>query len=268
MNTPESARPHAIVTGGSTGIGLEVARRLHAAGFALTLIARREGPLEAARAGLAGGAPVATRVADVADRAALAAAIAAAEAEHGPCHTLVVSAGQVVAGRFTNLTAADFEALMAVNYLGAVAAVAAVYPGMAARGKGRIVLISSAAALIGIYGYTAYAPTKFALRGFAEALRAEGRPHGVTVSIAYPGDTDTAQHAAELAARPAETSAIAGGAALMSPHKVAAAIVRGADRGTFAIYPNLTTAALGRTVSLISPLLNLVFDRIVARRRR
>lgn len=270
MSEGEAPLRHAIVTGGSLGIGLEIARRLHAAGFALTLVARRPAPLEAARAALAegGGAPVSARVADVADAEALAAAIAAAEAEHGPCHTLVAAAGQVVSGRFEDVAAADLAQQMAVNYLGAVAAVRAVYPGMVARGEGRVVLIASAAALIGIYGYSAYAASKFALRGFAEALRAEAKPAGVRVSIAYPGDTDTAQHAEELATRPAETSAIAGQAALMTPQRVADIIVRGVDRGTFAIYPNLKTAALGRTASLIAPALAVWFDGIVARMRR
>lgn len=261
---------HAIVTGGSLGIGRAVAARLHASGAALTLVARRPETLAAAVEALVrpDGPPVAGIACDVTDTAALAAALAEAEAARGPCHTLVASAGMVVPGRFEDLAEADFRAQMDVNFHGAVAAVRAVYPGMVARGEGRIALVASAAALIGVYGYTAYAASKFALRGFAEALRGEARAHGVTVSIAYPGDTDTDQYAHEVATRPAETAAIAGKARLMPPEAVAEAIVRGIERGRFAIYPNLEAAALGHTASLISPALHSSFDRIVRRLRR
>ena len=260
---------HAIVTGGSLGIGRAVAARLHAEGYALTLFARGADALEEAREALtaAGRPPVGTAVCDVTDRGALTAAIAAAERARGPCHTLVTAAGHVRPGRFENLTEADFRAQMEVNFHGAVGAVEAVWPGMVARGAGRIAMVSSAAALVGIYGYTAYASSKFALRGFAEALRGEARVHGIAVAIVYPGDTDTAQYRLEVETRPPETAAIAGKASLQSPEAVARAIVRGLDRGTFAIYPNLPTAALGRTASAIAPVLNAVFDRIVRRHR-
>ncbi len=262
---------HAIVTGGSLGIGRAAAVRLHASGFAVTLIARRADMLEAAcdemRQAAAGGPEVGFIACDVADEAALGAAIAAAEAARGPCHTLVTAAGHVRPGRFEALSEADFRAQMDVNFHGAVGAVRAVYPGMAARGEGRISMVCSAAALIGIYGYTAYAASKFALRGFAEALRGEARGHGIVVSIVYPGDTDTDQYRLEIETRPAESSAIAGNAALATPDSVARALVRGLDRGTFAVYPNLQTAALGRTASFIAPVLNAVFDRIARRHR-
>lgn len=265
-----AAARHAIVTGGSLGIGRAVAARLYAQGHALTLIARRAHALAAAAETIsaAGGPPVGTIACDVTDRAALLAAIAAAEAARGPCHTLVAAAGHVRPGRFEELTEADFRAQMEVNFHGAVGAVEAVYPGMLARGEGRIAMVSSAAALVGIYGYTAYAASKFALRGFAEALRGEARVHGVTVAIVYPGDTDTEQYRIEVETRPPETAAIAGKASLQSADAVARAIVRGLDRGTFAIYPNVPTAALGRTASAIAPVLNAAFDRIVRRHRR
>lgn len=262
--------PHAIVTGGSDGIGRAVALRLADAGFALTLIARRPALLEAAAALVRerGGGAVGTISCDVADGSGLAEAIAAAEAARGPCHTLVTAAGAVRPGRFEALDEADFAQQMAVNYFGTVAAVRAVWPGMVARGSGRIAMVSSAAALIGIYGYTAYAGSKFAVRGFAEALRGEARANGITVTLCYPGDTDTAQYTEELAARPAETSAIAGKASLVGPDHVARALVRGLDRGDFAVYPGLKVALLGRTGSLIAPFLNAGFDRIVRRLRQ
>lgn len=266
--SPQPDRParHAIVTGGSDGIGLAVAHRLAGAGFALTLIARRPEPLAAAQAALAGkGADVGTAICDVADGAALAAAIATAETARGPCHTLVTAAGTVRPGRFEALSDEEFRRQMDVNYFGTVAAVRAVYPGMAARGSGRIAMISSAAALIGIYGYTAYAGSKFAVRGFAEALRGEARTRGITVTLCYPGDTETAQYAEEMSSRPPETAAIAGKAALAHPDHVAAALLRALDRGTFVVYPGLKVSLLGWTASFIAPVLHTSFDRVVRR---
>ncbi|MEM9222123.1 MAG: SDR family oxidoreductase [Pseudomonadota bacterium] len=261
-----AAAPHAIVTGGSSGIGRAVAERLAGQGFSLTLIARRTELLERAKNELEkGGGTVGVATADVADEANLSNVIDAAQALRGPCHTLIACAGAVVPGRFENLNDATFRRLMDVNYLGSVNAVRAVYGGMTERRAGRIGLVASAAALIGIFGYTAYAGSKFALRGFAEALRGEAKAHGLCVTICYPGDTDTDQYAAETSQRPAETQAIAGAAPLADPKRVAEAFVRGMDRGRFAVYPGLEVAALGRTASFISPLLNARFDSLVSR---
>ncbi|MEM8552341.1 MAG: SDR family oxidoreductase [Pseudomonadota bacterium] len=264
MSAGDADRPHAIITGGSQGIGLAVGQRLAAQGFALTLIARGETALAAAQDTLS-PAPVLTMACDVARGDALAAVMKDAVHRLGPCHTLVTAAGTVEPGAFDTLDAAAFERQMAVNYFGTVAAVRAVYGSMCERRQGRIVLVSTAAALIGIYGYTAYAGSKFAVRGFAEALRTEARPYGVAVSISYPGDTDTAQYARECETRPPETAAIAGSASLSTADAVADAIVRGMDRGTFAIYPNAKTALLGRTASLVAPLAFRSFDKTVMR---
>ncbi len=256
---------HAIVTGGSHGIGYQVARILARQGYTLSLLARRPDDLVTACEALARetGASAGFEACDVADPHALAAALKRLNERRGPCHTLVTAAGMVIPGKFDGLPGLAFRRQMEVNFFGTLHAVQAVYPAMAARGEGRIAMVASAAALIGVYGYTAYAASKFAVRGFAEALRGEAAARGVSVSIAYPGDTDTAQLAAERIRRPAATSAITGNANVASPEAVAKAIVRGMDRGTFAIYPNTATTALGWTASLISPVLNAKFDRTV-----
>ena len=73
-------------------------------------------------------------------------------------------------------------------------------------------MISSGAALVGVYGYSAYSPSKYAVRGLAEVLRGEFKPDSVNVSIVYPPDTDTPQLAQENKTNPAETFAISGNA--------------------------------------------------------
>ncbi|MEM6762552.1 MAG: SDR family oxidoreductase [Pseudomonadota bacterium] len=268
-DTPEHSA-HAIITGGSDGIGYAVASVLGAQGFTLTLVARRADGLAAACERLSHrvGARAGWEACDVSDEIAVRAAIKRAQDRRGPCHTLVTAAGMVIPGAFEDLDPEAFARQMDVNFFGTVNTVRAVYPEMVERGAGRIVMVCSAAALVGIYGYTAYGASKFAVRGFAEALRGEARVKGVSVSLAFPGDTDTQQYANEIHERPAETSAIAGKAALSPPDFVARAIVRGMDRGTFAIYPNLQTRALGRTASLIAPILQRRFDATVRAVRR
>lgn len=75
--------------------------------------------------------------------------------------------------------------------MGTVAATKLVAPDMTKRKSGNIVIVASGTAVVGITGYSAYAPTKWAQRGFADCLRMEMQAHGVSVSIAYPPDMDT-----------------------------------------------------------------------------
>ena len=83
---------------------------------------------------------------------------------------------------------------------------------MRAAGSGQLVLVASAAALIGLYGYSSYAPSKFAVRGLAEALRSELAPEGIGVSVVYPPDTDTPGYREELRHRSALSSRLAASA--------------------------------------------------------
>jgi 3-dehydrosphinganine reductase len=136
------------------------------------------------------------------------------------------------------------------------------------RASGHIVMISSGAGLIGMFGYTPYSPTKFALRGFAEALHAELRHRGIAVSIAFPPDTDTPQLLEEGLTKPAETVMMTKGAGLWSAQAVADRIIRGIARRDFAITPGLELTALYRFGSLLAPIVQYGWARKVARMRR
>ena len=192
---------HALISGGSSGIGLALAHRLARKGWNLTLLARDPGRLQQAKAALEAEsqAPAVHLVsADVRDEAAIAAAMDGVLAALGAPDLVVASAGIVIPGLFVSLPLAAFAETMAVNYHGTIHLLKAALPAMRARRSGQVVLISSGAGLIGLYGYTAYAPTKFAVRGFAEALRGELAPEGIGVSIVYPPDTDTPQLTEEI----------------------------------------------------------------------
>ena len=249
-----------LITGGSSGIGLAMARRIAAQGGAVTLLARDRDRLQAAAKTLPGGV-VSVRVADVTDRAALSEAVAAADATT-PISTVIACAGAALPGRFEELPDAAFRALMEVNYFGVLNTLRALLPLMRARGGGRALVVGSGAALIGLPGYSAYAPSKFAVRGLAESLRAEYRPQGVQISICHPPDVDTPQLAAERPLRPPENAAIAAAAKVWSAEAVAAHVLRRFDRGAADIYPGWEMTALGRGASLLKPLLDRRFDRI------
>jgi 3-dehydrosphinganine reductase len=262
--------PHAIISGGSSGIGLALARQLAATGWNITILARSAERLEAARKEILAAAAntdcVQAVSADVCDAATVTTALQLSIAALGVPDLVVASAGIVIPGLFRDLPADAFAATMDVNYFGTINVVRAVLPAMRARRAGRIVLISSGAGLIGLYGYSAYAPSKFAVRGLAEALRGELKPDGIGVCIVYPPDTDTPHLHEEMRIRPEATSKIAGGARNHSADEVAAAILAGVKGGHFAIAPGWEMGVLARLHSLIGPLLNrFSFDPIISR---
>lgn len=265
---------HAVISGGSSGIGLALAQRLAGTGWSVSILARDPERLAAAHAVIAAARDgtdrrVFTVAADVADAGAVEGALQAAVGAFGPPSLLIASAGIVVPGRFDTLPLSAFRRTMEVNFFGTLHLVQAALPAMRAHGGGRIVLIASGAALLGLYGYTAYAPSKFAVRGLAEALRSELAPDGIGISIAYPADTDTPMLAAELPRRPAATSRIAAGARVRSADEVAAAILRGIRRNRFVITPGWEMSALAALHSLVGPLLHRFwFDPVIGRLHR
>jgi 3-dehydrosphinganine reductase len=206
--------------------------------------------------------------ADVSDRAAMTSALHRPADRAGPCDALVTSAGQARPGQFLELDDEVFRQMMEVDYFGTLYAVRAVAPTMVRRGRGSIVAISSAAGLLGIYGYTAYSPAKFAVRGFIEALRDELRPHGVHVGCVYPPDVDTPQLAEENRWKPAETAAIGGSIKPLTAERVARATVRGIEQERFAIYPDTASALLAGLGPLAAPVLRWRVDRTVRTVRR
>jgi 3-dehydrosphinganine reductase len=260
---------HAIVTGGSSGIGLAIARHLGQRGARVTLLARRPEPLADAVAQLtAGGCRAQSFAVDVTDRAAVTDVIAQATTAFGPCDLLVTSAGSVLPGGFMDLDEAVFRDTMEVDYFGTLWPIRAVVPSMIERRTGSIVGISSGAGLIGIYGYSAYTPAKFAVRGLLEVLRCELAPYGVHVGCVCPPDTDTPQLAFENQFKPAETVAISGAIKPISADRVAASVLRGIERERFLITADVQTRLLARVAGLVPGTLHRSFDKKVRQVRK
>jgi 3-dehydrosphinganine reductase len=269
----EAIMAHVIITGGSSGIGAALAQACARRGDDVSLIARTTPALQAMQGTLEAafgrnGRRFHAETADVGDAAAAAGAIAGCEGALGPCDILITSAGVVIPGRFEDAPQEAFETQIRTNLFGTVNAVRAVYAGMQARRRGKILMLGSGAGLIGIFGYTAYCASKYAVAGFAEALRAEARPHGITVSICFPPDTETPQLAAERPLRPHEAQAAIGAGGLWPAPAIARVALAGLDHGQFAIYPGMQMKMLGMFGSLAMPFLRPWFDRKIAAARR
>ncbi len=178
-----------FVTGASRGIGSAVARKVHAAGAQVGLVARSADDLEVLAGSL--GAGVATATADVSDRAALQAAVVSLTGRLGEADVLVNNAGIGAYRSVLEEDADTFERLMAVNYLGTVYATRAVLPAMARRRSGTIVNVASFAGRVGAPFEAAYSASKFAVVGFSESLAAEMSRSGVRVCLVNPGPVET-----------------------------------------------------------------------------
>jgi 3-dehydrosphinganine reductase len=234
---------HTVITGGSSGIGLAFAKLVAGYGGKVTLVARRRSVLDEAKASIEATHPraeVGVLELDVADAAAVAERMEGLLAA-GPVEHLVNNAGIVMPGRFLELPLEEFRKMMDVNFFGTVQMCKAVLPSMVRSRRGHVLNVSSLAGVIGIYGYTPYAASKFALRGFSEALRAEMWPSGVKVSLCLPPDTDTPQLAFENERKPAETKAIAGTVKMLTAETVAHAMADGMAKGSFEIYPDVAS---------------------------
>jgi len=237
---------HALVTGGSSGIGLATVRRLAAQGARVSVIALEDSYLAALRADPPPLASLHLEAADVSRREEAEAAVARCVAAHGPCDILLTSAGIARPGYFHEIPPEVFTRHMEVNYFGTLWCIRAVVPSMMARRRGTIAAISSTAGLISVFGYTAYGPSKYAVRGLCDVLRIELKPHGIYVACIYPSDVDTPQLAGEEPFKPAETHRVSGTVHPIPPEQVADAILRGIRRRSPVIFTDQKTRALAR----------------------
>ncbi|MBA3774124.1 MAG: SDR family oxidoreductase [Ramlibacter sp.] len=182
-----------VITGASDGIGAELARQLaaaHGAQAALVLAARSPEKLGAVTDQCrTHGAQAVAIPTDVSEESQCRALIDEAMRQFGRIDALINNAGVSAQALFSEVKAQDlhwYENLMKVNLWGSVWCTHAALPHLVAA-KGSIVAVSSLAGLVGVPGRTAYSASKFAMTGFFEALRAELKSSGVSVTTAFPG---------------------------------------------------------------------------------
>lgn len=244
----------AWVTGGSSGIGLSVARSCARRGMEVLLIARDSARLETARVSVAAERVSETQrievlSCDVSNPETTGILLQKALDEVGVPDLVVNCAGISYPDYFEDIPPERFTATMNTNLGGTWNVLQAVVPAMKGRG-GSIVNTSSIAGFIGVFGYAAYGASKFAVFGLSEVLRAELKPHGVSVHVLCPPDTDTPQLVEENKTKPPETRAISGRAKLFSPDVVAEALFKGLRRRKFIIIPGMN----GRFIHVMSRL--------------
>jgi NAD(P)-dependent dehydrogenase (short-subunit alcohol dehydrogenase family) len=179
--------PHALVTGGSRGIGCAIAAQLAGAGATVTVLGRQRAALDEA---VAAREAHFAEVADVADQAALVAAIGNAAARQ-PIDILIANAGIAESAPFAKSDAALFKRMMDVNFMGVVYSIQAALPSMKDRPYGRIVAVASTAGLKGYAYVSAYSAAKHAVIGLVRSLALELASTSITVNAVCPGFTDT-----------------------------------------------------------------------------
>jgi 3-oxoacyl-[acyl-carrier protein] reductase len=183
-----------LVTGGSRGIGLGVARRLSAAGHSVIALARKPGDeltgaISAAEAAKAG--PLRFVPFDLGDLEAIPGMIRALRKDFGPIHGLVNNAGISFDGALAMMPTSQIEQLVRINTVSPMVLTKHVIRSMMADGGGRIVNISSVTAFTGFSGLSVYSATKASLQGFTRSLARETGRMGITVNCVAPGFVET-----------------------------------------------------------------------------
>lgn len=222
----------AVVTGAGSGIGRALAQELASYGAQLALADVNAAGLDETRS-LLGPAAVRTYTVDVSDRAAVEAFARKVEQDFGRASLLINNAGVALLGTFDQLSLEDFEWLFRINFWGVVYGCKFFIPLLKREPEAHIVNVSSVFGLIAPPGQTAYASSKFGVRGFTESLRGELLDSKIRITSVHPGGIRTriAENARASAATQAEDKAYArerfDKLARTSPEKAARVIVNG-----------------------------------------
>jgi NAD(P)-dependent dehydrogenase (short-subunit alcohol dehydrogenase family) len=184
---PFFAGKTALVTGGTRGLGLAIARALLARGAKIAVCSRDAREVEAAALALGTPERVLASVCDVTDAAAVANFVAEIESRLGPIEIAINNAGTIVVAPYEDMTLDDIHRVVEVNFFGAVNVMEAVVPGMSRRKRGSIVNVASVGGVIPVPHLAAYCASKFALNGFSLTVGAELRRSGIRVSVVNPG---------------------------------------------------------------------------------
>jgi len=248
-----------VITGASSGIGRATALAFADAGASVVLAARREQPLrEAAGECEARGVRALAVPADVRDAPAMQRLADRAAEAFGGIDVWVNNAGVTLMARFEDAPPDLWREVVEVNLMGYVNGARAALPHLRRRGAGALIQVGSVNSRVGAPYASAYVASKFAVRGFAECLRAELRGDSIAVCTVMPASIDTPlfQHAATFAGR-----AVKPLRPVLRPERVANAIVRCARRPRREVVVGLS----GRQLILMHDLALPLFERVMSR---
>ena len=256
----------ALITGGSSGLGLEMARNLQTQGYDLILLARDKQKLEHARQQLLeqnSDTVVNTYACDVANEEELSNAFQQINADFDRIDFLILNAGVAtidLLGDYKSL--GEVTGNIKINLLGAVATTYLSMPLL--KSGSRVLFISSGFGLFGAAGYSLYATAKAGIINFADALRRELLHQNISVHVACPGDIDTPMLAGELQTMPAWMRTSSGRATPLSADKAADFILRKCFNERFMIVPSLDVSFVMLLQKLLPrKLTTLIIDHVL-----
>jgi short-subunit dehydrogenase len=261
-----------FLTGGSSGIGAALAKILVEDGAQVFLVARDEARLQSYARSLeplasqSGGAVHFNRL-DITQRTDIGPVVSQAREAMGGIDTLINNAGIGHVASFVDTPEAVFDALVATNYVGTVDVTRACLGDLLQADDALLITVCSLAAVAGIYGYTAYCSTKYAIRGFMDCLRQELLGTNVAVSVSYPGDVETPLLAHELQIRPPENQAIAGTVQPLAADVAARKILEGAARRQFEVFLDSQSKTVNRLMRFLPGASRWYMDRCIRRAR-
>lgn len=260
----------ALITGGSSGIGLAIAKKLAALGANVWLLARREDVLQRALTEVTAARrdpaqQMGAIRADIAERGGVTTLLNEHLAQYGAPDILINGAGITHPALFVDTPLSVFDDMMRVNFQGTVNVTKTLLPAMLKRGSGHLAFIGSGGGFLGIIGYSAYSASKFALRGFSDVLRMECRQTGVKVHYIAPSDTQTPQLEYENTFKPAITREFVGSnSKIQTAEQVANYVVPQMARGRYMIIPGGDARLyyqLTNTFGIFYPILDLLLDQ-------
>jgi len=257
---------HIVITGGSSGLGLELARRLIKQGAKLTLVARNQKKLARAQTALRLiniDAEVYIKSIDVSDDIEVVQGVKDIAERFSGIDVLINNAGVLKEGTIETLSIDDYRQVMEVNYFGVVNMTKAALPYLI-KSRGRVVNIASVAGLTTVYGYSSYASSKHALVGFTETIRYELKPQGVTVQLVCPGEFESPMVDELNAYRTEENKAHTQTLPPTSVEKIAESTLNGMRSNRFMILPGLMTKSVVFGAQHLRSLMRFLGDRIIA----
>ncbi len=269
MNTTQFEDQLVLIAGGSSGIGLALAKDLSSQGAHVWILARRQQVLQTAleqirQVRIHDGQRFGALACDLTDRTQLEDTLRKFQGEIGTPDVLIYAAGYAHPDVFLNIEPDVFYRQMDVNYFGAINTIRAFLPAMIERNSGHILNICSVAGFLTFYGYSAYSPTKFALRGFSDALRSELKFTNIKISIAFPPDTDTPGFETENRTKPEITKEVSKAGGLAKPEAVARSILQGMQRNRYLIITGFENNLFFRLNNLLGGWMYPIMDILVS----
>lgn len=257
------------LTGGSSGIGLDTARILASHGASVAIFGRDTERLDEARTRIERekinhDQKISSFPMDVSNHSDVDEKIQKAVKEFGIPDIVINSAGIGHSDYFENITYDIFNRVILTNLYGTRNVVSAVLPFMKKTG-GHIVNVSSMLGLIGLFGYSAYSTSKFALVGFSECLRSELRQYNIHVSVFCPPEVDTPMTDLMLKTSPPETRALVRMTGVLTPEQTARILLDGIRKKRFLIVAGFLSKLSYLNKRYFPALCQKVMDLIVRR---